>query len=368
MFFYLVIFGIVSLAALTSVAFNERKEIVVAKSVLLCAMFWVLSFARWRNGTDWGTYIYTYRSLALHGTLHDAFSGYMAMEPGYLLLNLALGFVGSYHVFLMCVGAVVVGLKLYRIIDLSNCAAISCLVYLCTMFGDIFFVRQAIAISICFFAYKYLIDNKPKKFIFLVLVASTFHYSAIVALVGLFSTRDKPRSVARDATLILLAAVGSKILIGFLSRFIAAEFSLIPYLSARARYITDNSDVSALSSTARDVARIANIALVYLFFSLRSKYITLSSKRIYAVMLNLFFVGTLIVCCFSLVSVQMVRFAMYFTTAEIILLPMAIYTYRGAKRFVALLVFVGYLFLQYIIFMQPYYNAYVPYHLWGVAI
>lgn len=363
---YLIIFGVVAISALTSVAFNERREIVAAKATLICAMFWVLSFARWKNGTDWDSYIYVYRTLEMHGTLHDAFSGYMAMEPGYLLLNLMLGFLNSYHAFLMCIGFIIVALKLYRIIDLSTCATISCLVYLCTMLGDIFFVRQSIAISICFFAYKYLIEKKPGKYIACVLLATTFHYSAMVALLGLFAAKQKPRSSTRDLIVLILAAAASAVAMNFLFKYAASYFSAIPYLAAREIYIENNKSVGALSSTSRNLARIANILIVYMFFTQRASYIKDAAKATYTVMLNLFFGASLIVCFFSMVSVEAVRFSMYFTTAGLILFPMAIFTYKGSKRLIALAIVAAYLFLQYIVFMQPYYHYYVPYHFWGV--
>ena len=43
-------------------------------------------------------------------------------------------------------------------------------------------IRQAIAISIIFLSIKYLIENKISKTIIIILIASLFHYSAIIFL------------------------------------------------------------------------------------------------------------------------------------------------------------------------------------------
>jgi hypothetical protein len=44
-------------------------------------------------------------------------------------------------------------------------------------------IRAALAIAIVIYALKYLIKNKPRKYVFLVLLAMTFHYSVIIALI-----------------------------------------------------------------------------------------------------------------------------------------------------------------------------------------
>jgi hypothetical protein len=362
---YSLLFAVVGLLALTSIGFEEPKVISNAKAIIIAAVFWILSFARWENGTDWVPYNFVYESLALHGTLHDALTGYMGMEPGYLLANLALGWAHSYHFFLLMIGLSVIGLKILRIVDLSPCATYSCLIYLAAMLGDIFFVRQAIAISICFFSLKYLLKQQRKAFALCVLFAATFHYSALIFLLALAFAKDKRRSLRTDATVFTCCIVVSIVLFDRLLQSTGSLLLPIQYLTDRLAYITDNQTVSALSSTSRNVIRMLEKILVYFFFVSRYPYVDATYRRTYSILLNLYYVSVVIICCFSLNVVQILRFAFYFSIPEIILFPIAILSFSGLRRQIVAGAGVGYAFLRFWMLLQPYYDLYVPFNFFG---
>lgn len=70
--------------------------------------------------------------------------------------------------------------------------------------------RQLIAIALCMYATKYLVDKKTLKYVILVLIASLIHGSAILMLVGIILFRIKPWS--RAAVLIVFVTVSFIIL------------------------------------------------------------------------------------------------------------------------------------------------------------
>lgn len=368
MLLYLAIFATVSLLALSGVLMNKPRAVTVVEGLAIAVLFWTLSFSRWENGTDWEPYSYVYSSMALHGTIRDAFSGFMAMEPGYLMTNLALAWANSYHLFLCVIGLVVIGLKTIRIIDLSVCVTYSFLIYLASLLGDIFFVRQSIAISICFFSLKYLLDRKPWRFVFCVLLAATFHVSAIIFLIALLAGKETPRSPLRDA--LVLASCGL-LSIFFLNRLVelsANIFLPFQYVANRLAYITNNQSVSELSSASRNVLRMMEKIAVYFFFLWRYQYIEDKYRRTYLVLLNLYFVSTLMTCCLSIGAVQVLRFAFYFSTSEILLFPLAIISFRGLNRQLCAVAVACYSLLRFLLLLQPYYDLYIPYKFFELKI
>lgn len=368
MILYYVLFGFVAFGALSSIGFKEPRMITSAKAVVICALFWLLSFSRWRNGTDWAPYIYVYKSLAQNGTWRDVFAAPMGMEPGYTLLNLILGWADSYHFFLMVAGLLIIGLKLYRILDLSSCATLSCLIYLSVFIGDIFFVRQAIAISICFFAIVYLIDRRPKHFIASVLLASMFHYSALVFLVALPLCKGKPRSALKDFIVLASATVLSTLFLGRLIHMSVGIFVVVGYLADRLQYLTQNDTVGHLSSTGRDAMRLFAGICVYFFFLYRRRYVHPDQQRLYSILLDMDFIATLIICTFSMNAVAILRFAWYFSISELLLFPLAVLSFRGLQRQVVALGVVLLSFVRFWILLRPYYHLYVPYNFFGLKI
>lgn len=368
MILYYALFVLVAFGALSSIGFKEPRLITSAKAVVICTLFWFLSFSRWQNGTDWAPYIYVYKSLAQNGTLHDVFAAPMGMEPGYILLNLLLGWAHSYHVFLMVAGLIIIGLKLYRILDLSSCATLSCLIYLSVFLGDIFFVRQAIAISICFFAIVYLIDRRPKKFIAMVLLASMFHYSAIIFLIALPLCKGKPRSALRDFVVLALAAVLSVFFLDRLIHMSAGIFLAVGYFADRLQYVTHNQAVGHLSSTGRDALRLLASVAVYFFFLYRRRYVHPDQQRLYSILLDMNFIATLIICTFSMNAVAILRFAWYFSISELLLFPLAVLSFRGLRRQVVAVGVVLLSFVRFWILLKPYHNLYVPYNFFGLKI
>jgi hypothetical protein len=361
MLLYLTIFAIVALLALSAVMMNKPRALTVVEGLAIAALFWILSFSRWENGTDWEPYLYVYSSMALHGTIRDAFSGFMSMEPGYLMTNLALGWANSYHLFLCVIGLIVIGLKAVRIVDLSPCATYSFLIYLASLLGDIFFVRQSIAISICFFSLGFLIRRQHKVFILFVLIAATFHYSALLFLMAIFFAKERRRTPLSAALVFAISITISLLLFNRLASTAGYIFAPLQYLSDRLGYLTDNETIGALSSTSRNAVRLIEKILVYFFFAYRLPFVDTRYRRNYTVLLNLYYVSVLMTCLFSLEAIAMLRFSLYFSATEIILFPIAILSYSGIRRQAIAMLWTGYAFLRFWVLLQPYYDLYVPY-------
>lgn len=79
--------------------------------------------------------------------------------------------------------------------------------------------RQFVAVCICFYAFKFLVEKKPVKYYLLVLLAISFHLTAIVMLFAYFLVRSKPWSVKMWLIIIAasLACVFSESVFGFIN-------------------------------------------------------------------------------------------------------------------------------------------------------
>lgn len=79
--------------------------------------------------------------------------------------------------------------------------------------------RQFVAVCICFYAFKFLTEKKPVKYFLLVLLAISFHLTAIVMLFAYFLVRSKPWSVKMWLIIFVavLVCVFSESVFGFMN-------------------------------------------------------------------------------------------------------------------------------------------------------
>lgn len=151
-------------------------------------------------------------------------------EPLYLLYIKLLTFVSdSPRCFLVGTSLLSLAGPIYMFYKHSNDPISSVLIY----FGMGYYtntfnnVRQSLALSIVFFSISYLINRDFRKFLLLVIVASLFHYSAIIML-ALYPLSSRTYSIKR---LILYSSVGiffASVLSLGLFRYVALNF-LVKY-------------------------------------------------------------------------------------------------------------------------------------------
>lgn len=151
-------------------------------------------------------------------------------EPLYLLYIKMLSFISdSPRCFLVGTSLLSLAGPMYMFYKHSNDPISSILIY----FGMGYYtntfnnVRQSLALSIVFFSISYLINRDFRKYLLLVLVATLFHYSAIIMLV-LYPLSSRYYSIKR---LLLYSFIGitlASLLSSGLFRYIALNF-LVKY-------------------------------------------------------------------------------------------------------------------------------------------
>lgn len=166
--------------------YNGEKKQNKLLFMLFIMIFLIYSLRSTSVGRDIAGYMETY----IEAGKHDIFSlDYVYFENGYtLFINICSNMGISFQWFLV-ITSIIILLPIYYFIKLySDDKVLSCLIYVCYMFFEFNLtgLRQAIATSIVLLGFILLFNNKRLrllKYILCVLLASTFHKSALLSLV-----------------------------------------------------------------------------------------------------------------------------------------------------------------------------------------
>jgi transmembrane protein EpsG len=187
MIFYLALFSSVMLLS-SNVELQDTKLPKYQNLIFLAFILLLLAFGfRYGFGIDYPSYLGIFDRIGNNWSQEN-------LEPGFYYLNHFIKSLGgnAYHVIFISFLLALVFLH-QTIVRYSDFPEISYLVFFSS--GMIFFyssgIRQATALSICFFALRYLPDKQFYHFLIVVLLASTFHLTALVFIPFYFLSRIK---------------------------------------------------------------------------------------------------------------------------------------------------------------------------------
>ena len=162
MLFYLTLFGITSIGSFFELCnINKKKKLFIA--IFLMIIYIIISGLRWNN-TDWIVY---YPFFMNNYTLDDFWDEREAIDKGFGFINFIVkSFTDEYSILLFILAIIIIGLKINFILKFAMFPLLSILFWFGTYMGDIFFVRQALAISITLIAFRYIVKKQFLYFIF----------------------------------------------------------------------------------------------------------------------------------------------------------------------------------------------------------
>lgn len=140
---------------------------------------------RWRVGTDYGTYHALYDSYAQNWwqSILDF------NEPGIRIISGFSSYVYNDSATMFLISSLItVGLSVWTIYKYSDYFSISILLYIFAgaWHGSFNGVRQYLACAVLFAGHRYIIKKEFMKYLMIVLLASTFHISALAMIVLYF--------------------------------------------------------------------------------------------------------------------------------------------------------------------------------------
>ena len=159
---------------------NKIKN--VAYVVLVFMYLFGLSYFRYGIGNDYFSYINIFlRAISYdwNECLNDQ------IEPGFMLLFKFISlFTKKYRIMYGIMAFMCLAPTGYIIAKYSKNVWLSCHLYVCLTFyySSMNFVRQTLAATIIFLAYRWFIERKTIPFVVVVLIASTIHSSALLMI------------------------------------------------------------------------------------------------------------------------------------------------------------------------------------------
>lgn len=221
---------LVLLAVVTAIAYLGRKSgnPFMEKAGLLLVVAILICFAGFRDyhiGTDTGNYVYSFhRSFSLK----EAYE--IKMEKGYTtFVWLTRQLSDNYAALLLSIATIVILLQMSTILRYVPRYEFG--IYLYIVLGEYtaFFnaARQSIAVAICFFALRFVLDRRLLPYVVCIGIAMLFHKTAIVALPIYFlaTTRIRWRRMAGLALAVAVSVVFIRLFVGLASELLDDRFA-----------------------------------------------------------------------------------------------------------------------------------------------
>jgi len=329
-----------------------RKKLAIVIFILLVSL---VSGIRWNTGTDWQPYNDLF-------TTCEGFNEcmlYPHFEYGYkILMWLYRSIFDSYSMWLFLLTLVVVGSKLFTVIDRPY-AAMLFLVILGFSLGDLFPVRQSLALAVGFLGLYCYSSGKFISFIGLIVIAGLVHKTAFILLLVPFVVVGNLKQVVIMA--IMLGAV-----------FYFFAFDVVNALAGYFgfEYITYQVEVYVNEYA----GRISFLSLAY-----KTLILVMLVKLFprYQMRMNRFECNSVKLTAFGLVfgsiiefgNVQLNRLSIYFVCFEIVAVPALLYFFarekiergeKGVVFFMMVLVIIFYS-MRLVGGLAMYWDLYFPY-------
>lgn len=353
--YYIILFILYFIIGLLEI--NNKVKPEYSKIFALVSLFPLFVLTAFRDvsvGNDTIAYFHTYSILSHINSFKDMFL-YSRMEPGYIFINYIFAMAGAEYIYMQIFISGFIYYSLFRFLSrYSVNIGLSCIIFLgMRMFcGPMNVVRMWIALAILLFALDYFIQSKIYKANILIIVAMTFHYSALIFL-ALNFTNSKLNT--RNVIIIILTSIA--IAVAGKSFFDVATGSIGLYQGyLDSKYFNYDDNIAIY------LTLVIDIALTGLYFFLfKIEKIKYSKILMIFAYLSIFSIGLDII---GLTNTIMNRISGYFYISWLVLIPIAVNYIKkiDIKLLVFCLVTLGFL-SQFLVVMiyRPTWNGVVPY-------
>ena len=355
MIIYYIIFGLTIILAMIDMykpIAGKQGEKVFWFTIILIALFKGL---RWDTGTDFPQYYACFENVTWSNFYHFERYGFGSdlMEPGYTFLNvLSKTIIDDYTIFLLWTNLAIMWVYGKTILTYVPQYKFSCLA-LVLISTILFPVRQTFAVATLLFSLRYIITKNLKKYLFCVLIAFSFHRSAIF-LIFMYPILISKFNYKRNIIIYIALILSSNYM------YSAFDYLKNSPLNAVMGGIMDEYDATNINNIENETDKNNNI-LTYLssIFQLSLYYFGYHKMRLekngnidfrfYNIMLNAYFLNL----CFWAISFipgfgSMNRMPAYFEFGYPFCITLTMIYFRKInKEVVALLIFMCTFSLKY---------------------
>lgn len=357
MFLWIVLLGIYGLLAVLDVCNGfHRLNRKLLTGILIFPMFFLVAFRANYVGPDTYSYSFLYERIARYDSWIDALAD-SRMENGFVLLEYFCSSVGLSYQFFQVLISGFIYYSFYRFIHkYSQLVAVSCfLVYANSfMFGTMNVVRMWIAVAVLLYAIESLLNDRFKRFLIIVMVASCFHVSALCFFI-VYPLKNVKWSM-KKVSIIFAGAISVTI-------FAYPIFKMLfSFIGRYENYLSRFEESNLLATRLELLVEIFFFVFIMIVYK---QYISrnCSSRR----MINLLYTLHIILVCISIVGLSnniMGRVSYYFSTYSLISIPFGISMIKRAKwRFIFSCILIFCLSAQFLVILsyRPEWYQVVPY-------
>ncbi|MFW6008878.1 MAG: EpsG family protein [archaeon] len=337
MIIYTIVFGVI---ILLSLSFPVKQQYYIKKfvSFKLLSLFLLIIMVgfRYNVGADYNSYVNYFENLNVNNPFD-----YSKFEPAYTFINYIIKQNGWGVEIVFLVSAFITLFFVYKTLNsYSKIYSFSLFLFLvdggysniCNL------VRQGVAISLFFFSVKYIIEKKFYIYVFLIVIASLFHYSALFLIpVYFIADYNFSRKIYFFIYFISLLFLFTNI-IYYLADFIS------PFLFDYGRYL-ESEYFTRVTQVDTGLGFLFHniVGIILIFF--KNKIVKKDDKNIY--FFNLYFISLCTNLIFYRVYI-LLRMVKYFTWFKFLVLDKFILCFnKNSRKIVLFLIFI----LYYIIFM-----------------
>lgn len=268
---------------------------------------------RWETGTDWTPYREHFEQE--HTRESVLFNVIIGFDLGYGLLVWLIHSISSNYTIFLLIHAIIFYILIFLASNrLSHYPILTALLFYALMMGLVGSNRQLLALAICLYSLKYVINKNLTLFLFCILVAMFFHTSAAIFSIYYLLNRD-----LRKLTIFSLLALS--IIVGF-SSIPSSAFNGIASifgetLTQKAEFYIDGSNMEGIDLSLLGLIRRILVLSIGLYF-----YQPIIQRApAFRIFFNGYFVGLLLYFMFAhslLIVVN--RGSVYFSVMEAFLL------------------------------------------------
>lgn len=316
----------------------------------------LLSSLRWERGTDWDTYYLFYNGF--NAITIDSY-----MEPGFSLFTSVNKAVFPFYTFqLFAMAVIAIGCTASTILKYSVFPFVSLLVWFSMSLANIFPVRQTIAVALLIYASRYIINRQKYRFIAMLCIAATFHYSALVFGLAyyLFHQQYSRRFLVITLLTAIVVSFVAESLVSNVLYTVGGQFfqnKLEYYMETNA----DNDFGSAYSAQEVLIRGIINRSLLFII-----PLLFLEKKRcvdsVFNGFFNLYYFAFMLFVLVVPISPVLGRFTSYYDYSQFFIIPyFFVIPFTRKSLYIICFLVCTYCLLRFNGVVQNYRDEYIPY-------
>jgi hypothetical protein len=324
----------------------EISNINIRSNQILVSLSWlilvVVAGTRYETGADWDMYNYYFQQTNSIGnfmiTGNTGLYG-INIEFGYFLLCSILkqfGFGIQFLFFIVVLFNVTIITKALK--HYTQYVVVGLWLYYCFLYVTVEFslIRQALAVSICFYAFRFVVSKEWVKYFLFIFIAFSFHRSALVMfpLYFFFKTRFSNKTI-------LILVISGSLLMLLKIKWLYSSILFVSGIFGDAFY---QRALFYMNSGVFGVSRTVGVTFFFLTFLLLLfmwKRKEIESKKYGNLFFNIFVVYLVIFYYLYEFYEISVRFNLYFMFSLVVLFPYLLEMFKKQSNRIIIIVFLA---------------------------